>query len=141
MSYIDEGELAEVRAIEEGFKKAYDDDLKGTVEAIDKLRDFTLRLIYLSATAENELDAKALIISIGDIGRVAAENNMESACVASSRALGDIVVEAAGQERESLAIKTLSVFGRLALEFAVKGMDLAAKSAAESLGKLRKSFF
>ena len=88
MSSVNEHELDEVRTIEEGFKKAYEGDLKGTVDAIDKLRDFTLQLIHMNVTAENELDIKALMISIGDIGRVAAEMKMEPACDASSRLSG-----------------------------------------------------
>jgi ribosomal protein S11 len=138
MSYVNENELDEVRTIEEGFKKAYDQDTKGTVEAIDKLRNFAFQLIHLNVSAENELDIKALVISIGDIGRAAAEMRMEIACVTSSRALGDIAIEAAGQKREPIAIKALSVVGNLALEFAVKGMDTAAKGAAESLGNCGK---
>jgi hypothetical protein len=136
--FSDESELAEVRAIEEGFKKAYDGDTKGTIEAIDELRNFAVKLSYLNATAENELDAKALVIALGDIGRVAAEKGMETACMASSRALGGVVVEAANQVRESLAVKALSVLGSLSLEFAGKGMDKAAKGAAESLGNCGK---
>ncbi len=57
----------------------------------------------------------------------------------SSHALGDIVLEAAGQKRETLAVKALSVIGNLALEFAGKGLDTAAKGAAESLGKCGKA--
>jgi hypothetical protein len=51
--FSDDNELAEVRAIEEGFKRAYDEDPKGTAEAINELRDFAVRLIRLKATAEN----------------------------------------------------------------------------------------
>lgn len=137
-SSVNENELDEVRTIEEGFKKAYSEDLKGTVEAIDKLRDFAFQLIHLDADAENELDIKALIISIGDIARVAAEKRMEQACAVSGRALGDIAFEAAGQKREPLAIKALSVLGSLALEFAGKGLNTAVKGAAESLGNCGK---
>jgi len=54
MSYINENELDEVRTIEEGFKKAYDQDTKGTVEVIDKLRNFAFQLIHLNVSAENE---------------------------------------------------------------------------------------
>jgi len=136
--FSDESELAEIREIEEGFKKAYDGDAKGTVEAVDKLRDFAVRLIYLNATAENDLDVKALMIAIRDIGRVAAERRMELVCMATSRALVDVVVEAAGKEREPLAVKALSLLGSLALEFAETGMDTAAKGAAEFLGDCGK---
>ena len=139
MSYINENELDEVRTIEEGFKKAYDQDAKGTIEAIEKLRNFTFQLIHMNAVPENEIDIKALMISIGDISRVAAEMKMEVVCVAASRALGGIALEAAGQEREPLAVKALSVVGNLALEFAGGGLDTAAKGAVESLGKCGKA--
>jgi len=131
---VNENELDEIRTIEEGFKKAYSEDVKGTIEAVDKLRGFAFKLIHRDADAENELDIKALIISIGDIARVAAEMRMEKACAASGRTLGDITLEAAGQKREPLAIKALSVVGSLALEFTGKGLDVAARSAAESPG-------
>lgn len=136
---MNENELDEIRTIEEGFKKAYSEDQKGTEEAIDKLRGFALKLIHLEADVENELDIKALIISIGDIARVAAEMRMEKACTASGRALGDITLEAAGQKREPLAIKALSVVGSLALEFAGKGLEAATRDTAESLGNCGKS--
>lgn len=139
MSYVNENELDEVRTIEEGFKKAYDQDAKGTLEAVEKLRNFTFQLIHMKAVPENEIDIKALMISIGDIGRVAAETKMEVVCVAASRALGDIALEAAGQKRETLAVKALSLVGNLALEFAGKGLDTASKGAAESLGKCGKA--
>lgn len=139
ISFVNENELDEVRTIEEGFKKAYSEDLKGTIEAVNKLRDFALQLIHLEADAENELDLKALIISIGDIARVASETKMEQACIVSCRALGDIMLEAAGQRREPLAIKALSVIGSLALEFAGRRLDAAAKGAAESLGDCGKN--
>ncbi len=138
MSSVNERELDEVRTIEEGFKKAYDQDVEGTVEAVDRLRDFAFQLIHMDVTAENELDIKALMISIGDIGRVAAEMGMESVCAASSRALGDTALEAAGQKRETLAIKALSVVGNLALEFTGKGLDTAVKGAVETLGNCGK---
>ncbi len=136
--FSDESDLAEVRAIEEGFKKAYDEDSKGTSEAIDKLKDFTIRRINQEVTAENELDAKALLIATGDIGRIAAEKGMEPACLASSRALELVTIEAAGNKRESLAVKALSVLGSLALDFATKGLGSASKGAAESLGNCGK---
>ena len=139
-SSVDVNELDEVRAIEEGFKKAYSGDLKGTVEAVDKLKGFALQLIPLDADAENELDIKALVISIGDIARVSAEMKMEQACSVSGRVLGDISLEAAGQKRETIAIKALSIVGSLALEFAGKGLDAAAISAAESLGTCGKGY-
>lgn len=139
-SPVDVNELDEVRAIEEGFKKAYSGDLKGTVEAVDKLKGFALQLIPLDADAENELDIKALVISIGDIARVSAEMKMEQACSVSGRVLGDISLEAAGQKRETIAIKALSIVGSLALEFAGKGLDAAAISAAESLGTCGKGY-
>ena len=41
----------------------------------------------MNAVPENEIDIKALMISIGDIGRVAAEMEMEVVCVAVSRPL------------------------------------------------------
>jgi hypothetical protein len=132
-------ELDEVKTIEEGFKKAYNQDARGTIEAIEKLRNFTLQLIHMKAVPENEIDVKALVISIGDLGRVAAETGMEIVCIAASSALGDIALEAAGQKRETLAAKTLSVVGNLALEFAGKGLGTAAKSAAESIGKFGKA--
>lgn len=135
MSYVNENELDEVRTIEEGFKKAYSQDANGTAEAVEKLRKFTSQLIHMKAVPENEIDVKALIISIGDIGRVAAEMKMEVVCAAASRALGDIALEAAVQGRETLAVKALSVVGNLALEFAGKDLGSAAKGAAESLGK------
>lgn len=96
-------------------------------------------MIHLDAGAENELDLKALIISIGDIARVAAEMKMQQACEISSHALGDIVLEAADQKRETIAIKALSIVGSLAREFAEKGLDAAAKGAAESLGNCGKN--
>jgi hypothetical protein len=136
--FSDDNELAEVRAIEEGFKRAYDEDPKGTAEAINELRDFAVRLIRLKATAENELDAKALIIAIGDIARAAAENQMESACVASSSALENLMIEAANEERDLLSAKALSVLGSIALDFAGKDLDAASKAAAESLGNCGK---
>jgi len=139
-SPVDVNELDEVRAIEEGFKKAYSGDLKGTVEAVDKLKGFALQLIPLDADAENELDIKALVISIGDIARVSAEMKMEQACSVSGRVLGDISLEAAGQKRETIAIKGLYIVGSLALEFAGKGLDAAAISAAESLGTCGKGY-
>lgn len=139
-SPVDVNELDEVRAIEEGFKKAYSGDLKGTVEAVDKLKGFALQLIPLDADPENELDIKALVISIGDIARVSAEMKMEQACSVSGRVLGDISLEAAGQKRETIAIKALSIVGSLALEFAGKGLDAAAISAAESLGTCGKGY-
>lgn len=133
MSY--RNELEEVRAIEEGFKKAYDQDPRGTIEAIEKLRNFTFQLIHMEATPENDIDVKAFVISIGDLGRVAADTGMETVCVAVSLALGEIVLEAAVQKKENLAVKTLSVIGNLALEFTEKGLGTAAKGAAELLGK------
>lgn len=139
MPYVNENELEEIRTIEDGFKRAYDQDAKGTIEAIDKLRNFAFQLINMNASVENEIDIKALMISIGDIARVAAETRMEPVCVASSRALGEITIEAAGQGREPLAVKALSIVGNLALEFAGKSMDLAAKGAAESLVKCGKA--
>jgi hypothetical protein len=139
ISFVNENELDEVRTIEEGFQKAYSGDQRGTVEAISRLRDFVFQLIHLDANAENELDLKALIISIGDIARVATEKEMQQACAVSCYALGDIVFEAAGQKRETIAIKALSIVGSLAQEFAEKGLDTAAKSAAESLGNCGKS--
>ncbi|MCC4766148.1 hypothetical protein FXW07_05840 [Methanosarcina sp. DH1] len=139
-SPVDVNELDEVQAIEEGFKKAYSGDLKGTVEAVDKLKGFALQLIPLDADPENELDIKALVISIGDIARVSAEMKMEQACSVSGRVLGDISLEAAGQKRETIAIKALSIVGSLALEFAGKGLDVAAISAAESLGTCGKGY-
>lgn len=138
VSPVNVNELDEVRTIEEGFKKAYSGDLKGTVEAVDKLKGFAFQLIHLDADAENELDLKALIISIGDIARVTAEMKMEQACSLSGRVLGDIALEAASQKREPIAIKTLSIVGSLALEFSGKGLDAAARSAAESLGTCGK---
>lgn len=138
ISSVNENELDEVRTIEEGFKKAYSEDLKGTIKAVDKLKDFAFQLIHQDADVENELDIKALIISIGDIARVAAEGGMEQACTASGRTLGDIAIKAAGQKREPLAIKALSVLGSLALEFAGKGLDAATKGVAESLGNCGK---
>ncbi|WP_011307767.1 hypothetical protein [Methanosarcina barkeri] len=138
ISPMDVNELDEVQTIEEGFRKAYVGDLKGTVEAVDKLKGFALQLIPLDANAENELDIKALIISIGDIARVSAEMKMEQACSVSSRVLGDIALKAASQKREPVAIKALSIIGSLALEFAGKGLDEAARSATESLGTCGK---
>ncbi|HWQ49257.1 MAG TPA: hypothetical protein VN414_09990 [Methanosarcina sp.] len=138
ISSVNVNELDEVRTIEEGFKKAYSGDLKGTVEAIDRLKGFAYQLIHLDADAENELDLKAIIISIGDIARVSAEMKMEQACSVSGRVLGDIALEAASQKREPIAIKALSIVGSLALEFTGKGLDEAAKSAAESLGTCGK---
>ncbi len=140
ISPVNVNDLDEVRTIEEGFKKAYGGDLKGTVEAVDKLKGFALQLIHLEADAENELDIKALIISIGDIARVSAEMKMERACSVSGRILGDIALEAAGQKRVQIAIKALSIVGSLALEFTGKGLEMAARSAAESLGICGKSF-
>jgi len=139
MSYVNENELDEVRTIEEGFKQAYSKDPEATIAALDKLRDFTFILIHMDATPENEVDIKALVISIGDIGRVAAEMRMEMVCVASTSALGDIALEAASLKREPLAVKALSVVGNLAMQFAGEGMDIAAKGAAESLGKCGKA--
>ena len=121
ISFVNENELDEVRTIEEGFQKAYSGDQRGTVEAISRLRDFVFQLIHLDANAENELDLKALIISIGDIARVATEKEMQQACAVSCYALGDIVFEAAGQKRETIAIKALSIVGSLAQEFAKYG--------------------
>lgn len=138
ISSVNENELDEVRTIEDGFKKAYSEDLKGTIKAIDKLKDFAFQLIHQDADAENELDIKALVISIGDIAKVAADKGMEQACIVSGRALEDIALEAAGHKREPLAIKALSVVGSLALEFAGKGLDAAAKGAAQSLGNCGK---
>lgn len=139
MSSVDERELAEVRMIEEGLRKAYDGDSKGVMDAFSALRDFAVQLIHLDITAEYELDAKALIIAIGDIGRVTAENRMEPASAVSVRVLGEVAIEAADQKRESLALKALSVLGSLALEFGEKGMEAATKSAAESLGNFGKT--
>lgn len=138
VSPVDVNELDEVRTIEEGFKKAYSGNQKGTVEAVDKLKGFALQLIHLDANAENELDIKALIISIGDIARVSAEVKMEQVCSVSGRVLVDIALEAASQKREPVAIKALSIAGSLALEFARKGLDAAARSTAESLGTCGK---
>lgn len=140
ISPVNVNDLDEVRTIEEGFKKAYSGDLKGTVEAVDKLKSFAFQLIPLEADVENELDIKALIISIGDIARVSAEMKMEQACSVSGRILGDIALEAAGQKRVQIAIKALSIVGSLALEFTGKGLEMAARNAAESLGICGKSF-
>lgn len=139
MSSVEERELAEVRMIEEGLRSAYDGDVEGVIEAFKGLRDFAVNLVHLNITAEYELDAKALIIAMGDIGRETAERRMEAASIASSRTLGEVSIEAADQERESLALKALSVLGNLAMEFGEKGMDAAAKSAAESLGNVGKA--
>ena len=65
-------DLEEVRGIENGLKAAYARNTKETVEAFERLRDFAIRLVYLNVTAEHELDAKALIVSIGDIGKITA---------------------------------------------------------------------
>ncbi|AAM04831.1 predicted protein [Methanosarcina acetivorans C2A] len=138
MSSVDERELAEVRMIEEGLRKAYDGDAKGVVDAFSSLRDFAVQLIHLDLTAENELDAKALIIAMGDIGKLTAEKRMEIASIAAVHSLGEVAVEAADRKRESLALKALSGLGGLALEFAEKGMDAVAKNAAETLGNLGK---
>lgn len=138
MSSVDERELAEVRMIEEGLRSAYDGDTEGVVEAFRGLRGFAVQLIHMDITAEHELDAKALIIAMGDIGRETAEKRMETASIASVRALGEVAVEAADQKRESLALKALSVLGSLALVFGEKGLDAAAKNAAESLGSFGK---
>ena len=97
-------------------------------------------MIHLNADAENELDIKTLIVSIGDIARVTAEMKMEQACSLSGRVLGDIALEAAGQKREPLAIKALSIVGSLALEFTEKGLDVAARGVVESLGTCGKTF-
>lgn len=137
MSY--RNELDEVRTIEEGFKKAYEQDPRGTIEAVEKLRNFTFQLIHMEATPENDIDVKAFVISIGDLGRVAADTGMDIVCVAVSLALGDIVMEAAVQKKENLAVKTLSVIGNLALEFTGKGLGTASKGAAELLGKCGKA--
>ncbi|WP_269850155.1 hypothetical protein [Methanosarcina horonobensis] len=138
MSSVDERELAEVRMIEEGLRSAYDGDAERVVEALSRLRDFAVQLVHLEITAEYELDAKALIIAMGDIGRETAEKRMETASIASVRALGEVAVEAVDQKRESLALKALSVLVSLALELGGKSMDAAAKSAAESLGSFGK---
>lgn len=139
MYSADERELDEVRVIEEGLGAAYDRNTKRVVEAFDKLKEFALRLIYLDFSAEHELDAKALIVAMGDIGKITAENRMEIASVAASRALGEVCLEAALHEREALTIKALSVLGSLSRELAGKGLDRAAKSAAESLGAFGKA--
>lgn len=138
-SSVNENEFDEVRTIEEGFKKAYSGDLNGTVEAVDKLKNFAFQLIHLDADAENELDIKALIVSIEDIARVATEMKMEQACSVSGLALGDIALEAAGQKREPLAIKALSIVGSLALEFAEKCLNVATRDTVESLGNCGKN--
>jgi hypothetical protein len=138
MSSVDERELAEVRKIEEGLRSAYDGDSEGVIVAFKDLRNFTVDLVHLEITAENELDAKALIIAMGDIGRETAEQRMEAASIVSAHALEEVAVEAADQRRESLALKALAVLGKLALELGGKGMDAAAKSAAESLGSVGK---
>lgn len=132
--FSDEDELADIRAIEEGFKKAYEGDSKGTSEAIGKLRDLTLQFLNLEVNAENELDVKALLIAIGDIGRAAAEKKMESACLVSSTALERLMAEATDKKREPLAVKALSILGNLALDFAEKGLESAAKGAVKSIG-------
>lgn len=137
---LGESELDEVRAIEEGFKKVYDEDSEGTAEAIGKIRDFAISLIRFNPTVENELDAKALMISIGDIGRVAVEKKIEGACAASCNALRDIAIEAARQQREALAVKASSIIGNLALEFTAGKLHKAAESAAESIGNCGKAF-
>lgn len=138
MSSVEERELAEVRMIEKGLRSAYDEDAEGVIEAFNGLKDFAVHLVHLDITAEYELDAKALIIAMGDIGRETAEKKMEAASIASVRALGEVAIEAADQRRESLALKALSVLGNLALEFGGKRMDAAAKSAAESMGNVGK---
>lgn len=135
---MNENELDEVRTIEEGFKKAYSEDIRGTIQAVNKLKDFAFQLIHQDANAENEMDIKALVISIGDIAKVAAEKGMEQACMASGRALGDIVLEAASQKREPIAIKTLSIVGSLALDFADKRLNAATKVTSQALGKCGK---
>lgn len=139
MSSVDERELAEVRMIEEGLRSAYDGDAERVIKAFNGLRDFAVQLVHLDITAEYELDAKALIIAMGDIGRETAEKRMETASIASVSALGEVAVEAVGQKRESLALKALSVLSSLALKFGEKGMDTAAKSAAEYLGSFGKA--
>ena len=139
MSFADERELAEVRMIEEGLRSAYDGDTEGVIKAFSSLRDFAVYLVHLDITAEHELDAKALIIAMGDIGREAAQKRMEEASISSVSSLGEVAVEAVYEERESLALKALSVLGSLALEFGGKGMDAAAKSAAESLANVGKA--
>jgi hypothetical protein len=63
---------------------------------------------------------------------------MEKACSVSGRILGDIVLEAVSHKREPIAVKALSIIGSLALEFTGKGLDAAARSAAESLGTCGK---
>ena len=78
MSSEEERELAEVRMIEEGLRKAYDGDAKGVADAFSSLKDFAVQLIDLDLTAENEIDAKALIIAMGDIGRMTAEKRMRN---------------------------------------------------------------
>jgi hypothetical protein len=138
MSSVNERELAEVRMIEEGLRSAYDGDTERVIKAFSGLRDFAVNLVHLDITAEYELDAKALIIAMGDIGRETVEKRMEGASIASVRALGEVAVEAVDQERESLALKALSILGSLSMEFGGKGMDAAAKSAAESLGSVGK---
>lgn len=139
MSSVEGRELAEVRMIEEGLRSAYDGDAEGVIKAFNGLRDFAVNLIHLDITAEYELDAKALIIAMGDIGRETAERKMEAASVASALTLGEVAVEAVDHERESLALKALSILGNLALEFGRKDMDAAAKSVAEALGNVGKA--
>ncbi|HOW13482.1 hypothetical protein [Methanosarcina sp.] len=138
MSPVEERELAEVRMIEEGLRSAYEGDSERVIEALKCLRDFAVHLVHMDITAEHELDAKALIIAMGDIGRETADKRMEAASIASVHALGEVAVEAVHQKRESLALKALSVLGNLALELGGNNMDAAAKSAAESLGSVGK---
>jgi hypothetical protein len=140
VSSVGENELDEVRAIEEGFIKVYNEDSRGTSEAIGKIKNFAISLIHLRPTPENEVDAKALTISIGDIGRVAAEKRIEEPCVASCDALKEIAVEAADQKREALAVKASSIIGNLALEFATDKLHEATKGAAEAIGNCGKAF-
>ncbi|MGB9927562.1 MAG: hypothetical protein ACPK85_04075 [Methanosarcina sp.] len=137
---LGESELDEVRAIEEAFKKAYDEDSEGTAKAVGKIRDFAINLIRFKPTLENELDAKALMISIGDIARVAAERKIEEACTASCNALKDIAIEAARQQREALAVKGSSIIGNLALEFTTGRLHKTAEIAAGAIGNCGKAF-
>lgn len=138
MYSLDEGELDESRIIEAGIMAGNMRDTKGVVEAFEKLKAFTVKLIYLNTTGEHELDAKAVIIAMGDIGELVAENRMELASIAAARELGEVAKAAAEHRRDALAVKATSILGNLARVLVEKNMGTATKTVAETLGNFGK---
>ncbi|MDD2438681.1 MAG: hypothetical protein PHD41_00435 [Methanosarcinaceae archaeon] len=139
MYSFDTGELDEYKIIEAGIRAANLQDTKGVVEAFAKLKTFTIRRISFNIKKEHEIDVKAVIIAMGDLGKLVAEKRMESAALAAVYELGEVAQGAAEYGREALAVKAASNLGSLTRRLAENDMDAAIKAGAEAFDKFGKA--